>query len=187
MKITGLFFISFLVFFVSINGLANAGKLFKVGDEFGWQEPGGNTNTTNAVYTKWAENNRFRVGDSLLFVYKNDSVVQVEKFGYFHCSSTKPIVAFNNGRSIFNFDKSGPFYFISGAPNHCKRGQRLIAEVMGEHHPRSPPSIANPPDQSNNYNAPSPQPSSGTLISARIGSVSVFVAATILVNLVWSF
>ncbi|XP_002515988.2 mavicyanin [Ricinus communis] len=184
-SLMGLFCTSFLVFLLSMNGLANAAKVFKVGDELGWQEPGGNISA--AVYGQWAQGNRFRVGDSLLFMYKNDSVLQVEKWGYFHCSSSKPIVAFNNGRSTFNLDKSGPYYFISGAPNHCKRGQRLIVEVMGLHHQRShysPPSIATPPDQP--FQAPSPQPSSGILISVGPGAVSIVLVST-LAALFWSY
>lgn len=35
---------------------------FKVGDDFGWQEP---VNNNTAMYTQWAARNRFRVGDSL--------------------------------------------------------------------------------------------------------------------------
>lgn len=43
-------------------------KDFKVGDEFGWQEPGHNN---TATYSQWATRNRFHVGDSLgkLFFY----------------------------------------------------------------------------------------------------------------------
>ncbi|KAJ9179235.1 hypothetical protein P3X46_011045 [Hevea brasiliensis] len=171
----GLFCTCFLVFLASMNGLADAGRVFKVGDELGWQEPGGNN---TAVYSQWAERNRFQVEDSLLFEYKNDSVIQVDKWGYYHCNTSKPIVAFNNGRSTFNLDRPGPFYFISGASDHCRNGQRLIVEVMGMHHQRShsPPSIANPPE----YNlAPSPQPSSGAVVSVRLVSVLVVVLATL--------
>ncbi|KAF2301170.1 hypothetical protein GH714_020621 [Hevea brasiliensis] len=137
------------------------------------------------MYTQWAERNRFQVGDSLLLGYKNDSVFQVDKWGYYHCNTSKPIVAFNNRRSIFNLDRPGPFYFIIGAPNHCKNGQRLIVEVMGLHHQRShsPPFIATPSDS---YQlAPSPQPSSGEVVSVRLVSVLVVLLAT-LVALLWS-
>lgn len=112
------------------------------------------------------------------FVYKNDSVIQVDKWGYYHCNDSNPIVAFNNGRSIFNLDRPGPFYFISGDPGHCRNGQHLIVEVMGLHHQRShsPPSIANPPES---YSAPSPQPSSGAVVSVRLVSLLVVLLATL--------
>jgi hypothetical protein len=52
----------FCTCFVIATGLGNAEKVFKVGDEFGWQEPGQNS---SAVYTQWATRNRFQVGDFL--------------------------------------------------------------------------------------------------------------------------
>ncbi|KDP40882.1 hypothetical protein JCGZ_24881 [Jatropha curcas] len=161
-SLMGLFYICFLAFLVTVYGYAaDAARVFKVGDELGWQEPEDNN---TALYSKWAASNRFRVGDSLLFEYKNDSVIEVEKWGYYHCNTSNPIVAFNNGRSTFNLERSGPFYFISGFSDHCKNGQRLIVEVMGLHHQRSysPPSMAAPPESS--YLAPSPQPSSGAIL-----------------------
>lgn len=114
-----------------------------------------------------------------VFEYKNDSVIEVDKWGYYHCNASKSIVVFNNGRSIFNLDRPGPFYFISGAPNHCKNGQRLIVEVMGLHHQRShsPPPIATPP-----YSfqlAPSSQTSSGAAVFVRLVSVLVVLLATL--------
>ncbi|KAK9231944.1 hypothetical protein WN943_022185 [Citrus x changshan-huyou] len=138
-------------------------KDFKVGDDFGWQEPGHNN---TAMYSQWATRNRFHVGDSLSFEYKNDSVLEVDKWGYYHCNSSNATVAFNNGKSVFKLDRPGPFYFISGTPDHCKNGQRLLVEVMGLHPiSQSPPAIAVPPDS---YLAPGPLPSSGSLVSVTL-------------------
>ncbi|XP_043811573.1 mavicyanin [Manihot esculenta] len=169
-SLVGLFCSCSLVFLASMNGLVDSARVFKVGDGLGWQEPEDNN---TAMYNQWAERNRFQVGDSLLFEYKNDSVIEVDKWGYYHCNASKSIVVFNNGRSILNLDRPGPFYFISGAPNHCKNGQRLIVEVMGLHHQRSysPPPIATPP-----YSfqlAPSSQTSSGAAVFVRLVSVLV--------------
>ncbi|WCJ40837.1 early nodulin-like protein 7 [Euphorbia peplus] len=178
--------ICFLIFLVSV---VDAAKVFKVGGELGWHEPGGKN---PKFYTEWAENNRFRIGDSLLFEYQNDSVVEVEKWGYYHCNTSGSIVHFNNGRSTINLEKSGLFFFISGAPNHCRNGQRLIVDVMGLHHQRSsPPSIANPPES---YLAPSESPqstlehsSSGSAaFSVGFGSVLVVLFITIVVAFVGS-
>ncbi|XP_065866535.1 early nodulin-like protein 7 [Euphorbia lathyris] len=174
----------FLIFLVS---MADASKVFKVGADLGWHEPGPKN---PHFYTQWAEKNRFRIGDSLLFKYKNDSVVEVEKWGYYHCNTSSSIVYFNNGRSTINLEKSGMFFFISGAPNHCKNGQRLIVDVMSLHHQRSnsPPSIANPP-QSNL--APSPhstvEKSSSGSAAVSVGFGSVFIVLfTIVVAFVGS-
>lgn len=82
-----------------------------------------------------------------MFEYKNDSVLQVEKWGYYHCNASKAIIAYNNEKSVMKLDRSGPFYFISGSPDHCNNGQRLLVEVMGQHQPQMSPtySIAAPP------------------------------------------
>ncbi|XP_021891940.1 mavicyanin [Carica papaya] len=174
-------FCTCLVLLSTINGgtlvMIQGLKEFKVGDEFGWQEP---TENNSAIYNQWATSKRFHVGDSLYFEYKNDSVVEVEKWGYYHCNSSNPIVAFDNGRSIFKLDRPGAFYFISGISDHCKNGQRLIVEVMGLHHHlhSPPPSMAMPPEH---QLSPSPSPNSPTnsgsqLVSASLISSVFFMA-----------
>ncbi|MED6197355.1 hypothetical protein PIB30_055770 [Stylosanthes scabra] len=124
-----------------------AARQFQVGDHFGWRVP---DPTDTAFYTHWAERNRFQVGDSLVFEYENDSVLSVEKLDYFHCDTSNPITAFDNGKSILNLDNPGAFYFISGTAHHCSRGQKLLVEVMSpQHHPvpvpESPPPASLPP------------------------------------------
>ncbi|KAK4754317.1 hypothetical protein SAY87_002421 [Trapa incisa] len=129
-------------------------KEFKVGGRYGWREPEDNN---TSMYDEWATMMRFHVGDSLVFEYHNDSVLSVDKFGYYHCNVSDPILAFNNGNSTVKLDRPGPFYFISGDPVHCLKGQRLIVEVMSPHpiH-RSPPSIASPPESGSMAPAISP-------------------------------
>ena len=56
------FCICFIITVASMNGLVNAERVFKVGDVFGWQEPGQNS---SSLYAQWATTNRFQVGDSL--------------------------------------------------------------------------------------------------------------------------
>ncbi|BBG98938.1 early nodulin-like protein 7 [Prunus dulcis] len=77
----------------------------------------------------------------------NDSVLEVDKWDYYHCNTSNPIIAFDNGKSIMKLDRPGPFYFISGAHDHCKNGQRIFIDVMD---PRlvsqSPPPGAVPPE-----------------------------------------
>ena len=68
------------------------------------------------------------------FVYDKDSVMEVDKWGFYHCNASDPITAFDNGNSTFYLDRPGLFYFISGSNAHCTSGQRLIVEVMHIHH-----------------------------------------------------
>ncbi|GFZ11775.1 hypothetical protein Acr_23g0001600 [Actinidia rufa] len=103
------------------------------------------------LYNQWAAKNRFHVGDSLRF-----------------------------HNTVIDLDKPGPAYFISGDPDHCKNGQRLVIEVMGPHStPHFRPFIAAPPVSSMAV-SPSPLASSGesapvTMVSGLLALVVTFV------------
>ncbi|KAJ0075654.1 hypothetical protein Patl1_34016 [Pistacia atlantica] len=157
-----------------------AKKEFKVGDDYGWQEPSMNN---TGIYSHWASSNRFHVGDSLFFEYKNDSILEVDKWGFYHCNASGAIIAFNNGKSVIKLDRPGPFYFISGVHDHCKNGQRLIVEVMGSHPiSHTPPTIiAAPPEP---FLAPGPLQSSAELVSVTVFSVFMALVVTF-VTIVW--
>ncbi|CAJ1955294.1 unnamed protein product [Sphenostylis stenocarpa] len=135
---------SLIIFMPATNTRVQASVQFKVGGILGWHEPA--LNNTD-FYSQWAERNRFQVGDALVFEYQNDSVLRVEELDYMTCDASNPITAFNNGKSTFNLDRPGNFYFISGTNDHCKNGQRLVVDVM---HPHpiltSPPPISLPPE-----------------------------------------
>ncbi|KAJ0971446.1 hypothetical protein J5N97_019405 [Dioscorea zingiberensis] len=101
---------------------------FYVGGRDGWvQNPKEN-------YNNWAGRNRFSVNDKLVFKYKKgeDSVLVVNKIDYDACNVSNPIKKMDDGDSVFVFDRSGPFFFISGAPGKCGNGQKLIVEQSAE-------------------------------------------------------
>ncbi|XP_073136559.1 early nodulin-like protein 7 [Henckelia pumila] len=106
---------------------ATAAEEFKVGGDEGWRQPSANETD---MYYRWAATKRFHVGDSLRFEYKSDTVQIVDKWGYYHCNSTRPISVFNDGHTLINLDRSGPLYIVSADPDHCKSGQRLMVEVI---------------------------------------------------------
>ncbi|CAL9009977.1 unnamed protein product [Prunus brigantina] len=68
---------------------------FQVGDDLGWQEPDLNT---SALYTHgiWCLSLLlfcFHFLDSFTaFTYKNDSVLEVDKWDYYHCNTSNPRV-----------------------------------------------------------------------------------------------
>lgn len=64
------------------------------------------------------------------FKYKKDSVMEVNETEYKKCNSTHPYLFSNTGNSIIKLDRSGLFYFISGASGHCEKGQRMIVKVL---------------------------------------------------------
>ena len=63
------------------------------------------------------------------FKYANDSVLLVSHDDYKQCSTEKPVSRFTGGDTKFTLDGLGPFYFVSGVPGHCEKGQRMIARV----------------------------------------------------------
>ncbi|XP_065875860.1 early nodulin-like protein 4 [Euphorbia lathyris] len=114
---------------------------FYVGGKDGWVlNPSEN-------YTVWPHRHRFQVNDTLFFKYKKgaDSVLIVSKDDFESCNTKNPKQSLTDGDSIFKFDNSGPFYFISGESDHCKNGQKLHIIVMAI---RPKPSSPNAPPQS---------------------------------------
>ncbi|CAL9772688.1 unnamed protein product, partial [Musa acuminata subsp. burmannicoides] len=123
-------------------------------------------------YGDWAKRNRFQVADTIgifawccaMFKYKKgeDSVLVVSKQDYDAYDVSKPIQKLDGGDSVFKFDRSGPFYFISGTPGNFQRGQKLVVVVMAvRHRPpiSSPPSLPlSPPPVSSPASSPSPAP-----------------------------
>ncbi|KAI3455469.1 hypothetical protein Pfo_012132 [Paulownia fortunei] len=162
----------FILVITSSAPAAIAAEEFKVGGDEGWRQPAANE---TEMYARWAATVRFHVGDSLRFEYKNDTVLVVDKWGYYHCNSSHPISVFNDGNTVVNLERPGPFYFVSADPDHCKNGQRLMVEVITLH-PRSPP-------QPFMDASPSPSPFSGAgsflVVPELVFFYVVFISASI--------
>ncbi|CAL9084376.1 unnamed protein product [Musa textilis] len=125
---------------------------FYVGGRDGW------VSNPSESYDKWAGRNRFQVNDTLVFRYRKeaDSVLVVTKQDYDACNASNPIQKLEGGDSTFKFDRSGPFYFISGVPESCREGQKLAVVVLAIRNQNpSPPPPSFPPSLT-----PSPSPSS---------------------------
>ncbi|ESQ47821.1 hypothetical protein EUTSA_v10021550mg [Eutrema salsugineum] len=130
---------------------------FAVGGAKGWTVPSG-----SQVYSQWAEQSRFQIGDSLLFVYQpnQDSVLQVTRDAYDSCNTDAPTAKFADGKTSFALTSSGPYYFISGNKDNCKKNEKLVVIVMADRNKAtSPPSPAPAPS---GESAPSP-PVTGTV------------------------
>ncbi|KAG2245412.1 hypothetical protein Bca52824_092723 [Brassica carinata] len=100
------------------------------GSAASWKVPDSHDKTLN----HWAETNRFKVGDILVWKYdaKVDSVLQVTKEDYASCNTTKPLKHFNDGDTKFELEHSGTYFFISGAPDHCVKGEKITILVLSE-------------------------------------------------------
>ncbi|KAI3468354.1 hypothetical protein Pfo_025017 [Paulownia fortunei] len=99
-----------------------------------WKIPTSESDSLN----HWAEKSRFLIGDSLVWEYdgSKDSVLQVTKRDYVTCNTSNPIETYSGGNTKVKLERSGPYYFISGAEGHCEKGQKLIVVVMSEKHRR---------------------------------------------------
>lgn len=85
----------------------------------------------------------------LVFKYERgmDSVLEVEKDDFDNCNTSNPKTKMEDGNSIFKFDRSGPFYFITGNKTNCDKGQKLIVVVLAVRTPPLAP-VAKPPGAS---------------------------------------
>lgn len=131
---------------------------FNVGGNNGWAVPADpNSNSHN----QWAEKNRFQTGDSLLFVYSRDkdSVLSVTKEDYDNCSTDRPLQKFTDGNTVFTFNHSGPYYFISGVKDNCLKNEKIIVVVMADRSKLAPApngTVAAPPPSNETMAAPPP-------------------------------
>ncbi|CAH9092555.1 unnamed protein product [Cuscuta epithymum] len=66
---------------------------FEVGGKNGWTKP---TENESETYNEWAVQNRFRIGGTLFFKYKNDSVEEVSASNHFTCNVLNPMVKFSD-------------------------------------------------------------------------------------------
>ncbi|KAI3885180.1 hypothetical protein MKW98_002572 [Papaver atlanticum] len=130
MKITtNASFVLFLTLFVFLLQLllVQSSADFEVGDDKGWVVP---DSKNDDKYNQWASKHRFQINDTIRFKYKKDSVLVVTDSEYEKCRSAHPIFFSNNGDTIYKFERSGLFYFISGVTGHCERGQKMIIKVL---------------------------------------------------------
>ncbi|GKV14359.1 hypothetical protein SLEP1_g25255 [Rubroshorea leprosula] len=121
-----------------------------------WEVPA----TSTQSYNQWAENNRFQIGDSLVFVYSpdKDSVLEVTKDAYDNCGTDTPLTKYTDGHTVVGLNRSGPFYFISGNKDNCLKGEKLIVVVMADRSNSSAPPTASPPTPPASVPAPAPAP-----------------------------
>lgn len=97
-----------------------------------------------------------------VFVYPTDrdSVLQVTMDDHTNCNTASPIAKFSDGHTVFKFDQSGPYYFISGVAENCHKNEKLIVVVMADRSDRSKQTVptSSPSSPSAEVPAPSPPP-----------------------------
>ena len=69
-----------------------------------------------------------------------DSVLEVTRDDYNRCSTAAPLATHRatggGGAATVPLPRSGPYYFVGGAPGSCQKGERLLLVVMSEKHGR---------------------------------------------------
>ncbi|KAI3985619.1 hypothetical protein MKX01_033902 [Papaver californicum] len=148
MKITTnasfLIFLTLFVFMLQLF-LVQSSVDFEVGDDKGWVVP---DSKNGDKYNQWASKNRFQINDTIRFKYKKDSLLVVTDSEYEKCRSAHPIFFSNNGDTVYKFERSGLFYFISGVAGHCERGQKMIIKVLENETPPPSGNTTDTPDHS---------------------------------------
>ncbi|KQJ93474.1 early nodulin-like protein 1 [Brachypodium distachyon] len=139
---------------------AGAAK-YTVGGDNGWAVPAAGAES----YNTWAEKTGFQTGDQLLFVYPKDkdSVLLVEPAGYNACNTSAYDKAFSDGSTVFDLDRAGAFFFISGVDANCRANEKLIVMVSaakGAPPPSQQGSSPSPPSGDADADAGSAMPSS---------------------------
>ncbi|KAG6430824.1 hypothetical protein SASPL_108897 [Salvia splendens] len=159
---------------------SEAREFHVVDDKASWQIP-----ASPGAYDKWAQKNRFLIGDSIVFKYdkKLDSLVKVSEADYKTCSRSHPIKSYNDGNTKITLEKSGPVFLISGADGHCEKGQKVEIRVLSanHHHGAAAPS---PSVRNGSHHAPAPAPahhSGGEMLRAGvfIGAVMAIMFALV--------
>ncbi|KAG2317639.1 hypothetical protein Bca4012_068545 [Brassica carinata] len=131
------------------------------------------------MFNQWASHNRFKVGDTIRFKYKKDSVLVVSEDEYKQCKATKPQLYSNNQDTVFKLDRPGLFYFISGVSGHCEKGQKMIIKVIEtESSPDSPP-------PSSSSSLPGSTPKKSSAMKTAVQFTSSGLAVLIVSVLVW--
>jgi hypothetical protein len=70
-----------------------------------------------------------------------DSVLEVTRDDYNRCSTAAPLATHKavagGSAATVPLPRSGPYYFVGGAPGSCQKGERLLLIVLSEKHGRA--------------------------------------------------
>ncbi|KAL7150178.1 hypothetical protein ABFS83_05G092800 [Erythranthe nasuta] len=110
---------------------------YMVGDNSGW--------TLGVNYTAWAEGKDFRVGDTIMFMYKPGvhNVMKVNGSDFQKCaSSNATAVPRTTGNDVIPLVTPGKRWYICTIGEHCSKGMKLVITVSAAEGPSPAPSSA---------------------------------------------
>ncbi|KAL1562090.1 blue copper protein-like [Salvia divinorum] len=87
---------------------------------------------TGVNYVKWAKDQIFYVGDTLVFKYNSitHSVDEVRANDYTSCNTQNVISSDQTSPTDFLLPTAGTRYFICPKSNHCSQGMKLTINVV---------------------------------------------------------
>ncbi|KAJ1293269.1 hypothetical protein BS78_01G054800 [Paspalum vaginatum] len=97
--------------------------VYRVGDDSFWD---------NGVdYDAWASGKKFKVGDTLEFLYSEGShnVVVVDAQSYAACAVPSNAPTLTSGDDRVALRQPGRWFFICGVEGHCQSGMKLAVNV----------------------------------------------------------
>ncbi|XP_022946866.1 stellacyanin-like [Cucurbita moschata] len=168
---------------------------YTVGNALGWTVP-----PISTVYSEWASDKTFVVGDILVFNFVNErhDVTEVTKGSYNSCNGSNPISVETKSPARITLASTGDHHFMCSFLSHCNDGQKLSITVRATSSSAPspspsltagltapPPSIATPPSDNvpstlSPTTAPSP-PSTATSLRASTFSTSILAVVVALV------
>ncbi|KAB5514675.1 hypothetical protein DKX38_028581 [Salix brachista] len=137
---------------------SSAQTTYTVGNTTGWIIP----QTDPALYSTWAANKTFKVGDILVFNFGSNShdVATVTKENYDACNITSPLSLLSTPPVIITINASGEHYYFCSFPGHCSAGQKLMINVSDASSSPAPQPSATPAPQPSTPPSSSPSPAS---------------------------
>ncbi|XP_021746302.1 early nodulin-like protein 3 [Chenopodium quinoa] len=172
------FSVSLVLTIALFSSFAEAKDHLVGGTSDAWKVPSSQSDSLN----KWAEKQRFQIGDNLVWKYDNkqDSVLQVTREAYLSCNTSSPVAEYKDGQTKVELKKPGPYYFISGTQANCEKGEKVIVVVMSARSRRSgaaSPAFAPSPSPNSEAETPAVAPTSGA--SGAKGSAVMVVVGVL--------
>ncbi|PON61440.1 Phytocyanin domain containing protein [Parasponia andersonii] len=112
-----------------------------------------------------------------IFVYPSgqDSVLLVSQEDYNNCNTNNPQKKFDDGHTVYTFNKSGPHYFISGNKDNCHKNEKIVVIVLADRSNRysNQTNAASPSPSRSNETNPSPAPEGQESPTPPTGTVEI--------------
>ncbi|KAJ6381121.1 hypothetical protein OIU77_029919 [Salix suchowensis] len=134
------------------------------GSGTGWTRP-----SSSSVYSDWASDKTFAIGDTLTFTFTTGAhdVATVSKSNYDNCNGASPNNLVSAGPASVLLNTTGDYYFICTIAGHCSAGQKLAITVAAGSTPSPPGTPSSPPP---------PPPSAASSLVATFALVFMSIA-----------